>query len=113
MIFRELIYEIYKLDWKRGHIIFPQREVDALVDFYEDKNNGNIEADMSLPEYIEEYVYSGELYSSYDKFLENEYLDGSYVDYLIESYIGSDKQSTFREFYESDPVEFEFDEREE
>ena len=112
MNFRELFYEIYKLDWKRTHIIFPQREADALVDFYEDKKAGNIDENMSVADYIEEYGYSGELYASYDEFLENEYLDGGYMNYLVDSYIGQDKKQSFIEAYESDLVEFEFDNKE-
>ena len=112
MNFRKLIYELYKLDWKRSHIIFPQREADALIDYFEDINSGDIDENMTIAEYIEEFGYSGELYSSYDEFLESEYLDGRHINYLIESYVREEKRQGFFEFYESDLVEYDFEDRE-
>lgn len=103
MKFRELLYEIYKLDWKKTHIMVPQSEVDVLVDFYEDKNEGNITEDMTISEYIEEFGYQGNgLYACYEEFLEGEYTDGGYIDYLIEAYIAENKQAEFREMYETE-----------
>ncbi len=99
MKFRELLYEIYKIDWKRSHIIFPQREIDAIVDYYECRNNNEIDETTTIADYIEENGYSGELYSSFEEFLENEYTDGGYMEFLIENYISEPKQSSFKELY--------------
>ena len=99
MKFRELLYEIYKVDWKRSHIIFPQREIDVIVDFYEAKNEGDIDENMTIAEYIEDVGYSGELYVSFNEFLENEYTDGQYMNFLIEGYIAAHKQEDFKNAY--------------
>lgn len=81
----KLCYELYKVDWKRNHMITADREMDSIKNYYEDV------ADMAVPyftvsgdeytynDYLEEFGYDGELYICYEEFMENEYLEEDYI----------------------------------
>ena len=81
---RELCYELYKVDWKRDHMITADREMDSIKDYYEFllefDYNGNL---YTYDDYLEEFGYDGELYVCYEEFWDNEYLDEQYICSLL------------------------------
>lgn len=76
-----LCYELYKIDWKRSHMITADREADAIKDYYE----GLIDSDdaYTYEDYLNEFGYNGELYVCYEEFLEYEYLNYVYMHTLL------------------------------
>ena len=86
-----LCYELYKVDWKRRHMIMADREMDSIKDYYE------CVRDMTIPyftldgreytynDYLEEFGYDGELYVCYEEFLEVEYLEEDYICGLLDN----------------------------
>lgn len=78
----ELAYELYKVQWKKDHMITAEIEQDALKDYYE----GLVDFDgsYSFDDYIEEYGYlDGEIYACYEEFMDTEYLDEEYMKNLL------------------------------
>lgn len=83
MEIKELVYELYKGDWKINHGIFRQQEVNALKEYY--KQCQETESSCTFEEWLEEFGYCGELFVCKGEFLTNEYLDKSYVRRLLNS----------------------------
>ena len=79
---RKLCYELYKVDWKYTHMITAQREIDEIKNYYADLVDSDME--YTYNNYLEEFGYNGELYVSYDEFLDNEYLDEDYMRKLLD-----------------------------
>ncbi len=90
----KLCYELYKIDWKRSHGITHEIEMDNLRGYY----NYVIEfgndytyydfsdtKDYTYNDYLLEFGYNGELYSCYEEFCECEYLDFSYMVWLLDN----------------------------
>ena len=81
-----LCYELYKIDWKRSHMITPEIENDSVKDYYEYLITDNIdEEDYTYNDYIDEFGYNGELYVCFEEFWENEYLDEDYICGLLDN----------------------------
>lgn len=79
-----LCYELYKVDWKRNHMITADREMDSIKDYYE----GLVDMDdteYTYNDYLEEFGYDGELYVCYEEFLETEYLEDDYICGLLDN----------------------------
>lgn len=81
MNIRKLCYELYKLDWKRSHMITREIEMDSLKDYYENL----VDENYTYEDYIEEFGYDGELYACYEEFLEVEYLERGYIHSLLDN----------------------------
>lgn len=85
----KLCYELYKVDWKRNHMITADREMDSIKDYYaflmaEDDEDVNVFT-YTYNDYLEEFGYDGELYVCYEEFLETEYLEDDYICGLLKS----------------------------
>lgn len=80
---RKLCYELYKVDWKRDHMITTDIEMDSIKDYYEVLIE--YDADYTYEEYLNEFGYEGELYVCYEEFLDTEYQDISYIRYLLDN----------------------------
>lgn len=78
----ELGYELYKIDWIRR--ISAERQMDVVKNYYIETDKDFIK-EYSLDEYILDSGYSGEIYVCYEEFLDAEYLDESYMEYLFDS----------------------------
>lgn len=77
---RKLCYELYKIDWKKSHMITPEMEKDLVRNYYEEVVfSPDFDGDYSLEDYVFDYGYEGQLYACYDEFLGAEYLDKDYV----------------------------------
>ncbi len=81
MKIEDLVYELYKGDWKVHHGIFRQQEVDALKEYY--KYCQETEQPRTFEEWLEEFGYNGELFVCKEEFLNNEYQDEVYVKGLL------------------------------
>lgn len=72
----ELSYDLYKEDWIRNHIPFREYKKEyrkfMLDDNYE-----------TFDDYIEENGFRGEIYASFEEFVECEYNDEHYMEYLL------------------------------
>lgn len=79
---KKLCYELYKIDWKRSHLITSEREMDSVREYYEGLINND--TDDTYNEYLEERGYSGELYACYEEFLDAEYRDEEYICRLLD-----------------------------
>ena len=78
----DLCYEAYKANWMQR--ISWEREVDALLNYYEGFDNGDYTCDeYTFEDYIDEVGYDGELYVCKDEFLGAEFLDEDYINSLI------------------------------
>lgn len=79
----ELAYELYKLDWKKNHMITAEIEQDMLKDYYE--GLAEFDGSYTFDNYIEEFGYYGEIYACYDEFMDSEYIDTEYMDFLFDN----------------------------
>lgn len=77
-----LCYELYKLDWKRSHMITTEIEMDFLKDYYEGLADHE-DTEYTYEDYLEEFGYNGELYVCFEEFLETEYLEDDYMTRLL------------------------------
>lgn len=84
----QLCYELYKVDWKRRHMITADREMDTVKSYYETLIDGvsNYGSDDFLDDteytyddYLNDFGYDGELYVCYEEFWDNEYRDEDYI----------------------------------
>lgn len=80
---QELAYELYKVDWKQSHMITPEVEKDALMNYYEGLLSSDFDEEYTFEEYINEFGYSYEIYASYKEFCETEFLDKDYMRKLL------------------------------
>lgn len=85
----KLCYELYKVDWKRNHMITTDREMESIKDYYvflmaEDDEDVNVFT-YTYNDYLEEFGYGGELYVCYEEFLETEYLEDDYIYGLLDN----------------------------
>ena len=80
----KLCYELYKVDWKRNHIITTDRDMDSIKDYYDGLVDID-DAENTYNDYLEEFGYNGELYVCYEEFLENEYLEDDYICGLLDN----------------------------
>ena len=82
----KLCYELYKIDWKRSHMITADREMDSMKDYYESIKEFGYDGELyTYNDYIEEFGYDGELYVCYEEFLETEYLEDDYICGLLDN----------------------------
>lgn len=79
---RQLAYELYKIDWMRQ--ISPERQMDSLRQYYDDKKL--CPGDTSVyNDIIDEFGYDGDIYETFDEFLESKYLEADYMKALLNS----------------------------
>ena len=80
---RRLCYELYKVDWKKSHMITNEREMDSIRDYYANL----VDNDMvyTYNDYLEEFGYDGELYVCYEEFCDDEYYDKEYICSLLDN----------------------------
>lgn len=87
----KLCYELYKVDWKRNHMITADREMDSIKNYYEAVEDMSVPyftadgVEYSYKDYLEEFGYDGELYVCYEEFLETEYLEDDYICGLLDN----------------------------
>lgn len=82
---RKMCYELYKVDWKHSHMITREIEMDTIKDYFK----GLVDDDTAYTynDYLEEFGYSGgEIYASYEEFLDAEYQDDKYMCSLLDNY---------------------------
>lgn len=82
---KKLCYELYKIDWKHSHMITHEREMDSIKDYYQEVLTDNMGDIYSYENFLEKHGYSGELYVCFDEFCENEYLDETYMHFLLDN----------------------------
>lgn len=95
MTIKELCYELYKTDWMQR--ISADRQMDAWKNYYQDWDGRDNEACNFHDDYLSQNGYDGELYVSYDEFLESEYTDEEYIRQLL------DNEELFEEYKNSRP----------
>lgn len=77
---KEIFYSLYVLEWKRNHIS-NEREQRVREAYATALKEGEEYEDFS--DYLSENGYDGELYACKDEFLENEFLDQTYMHSII------------------------------
>ena len=82
MDFRQMAYELYKLDWMRR--ISTERQMDEVKNWYQECDRAFRE-EYTWEDWIEDNGYSGELYVCYDEFLGAEYFDREYMKALLDN----------------------------
>ena len=78
-----LCYELYKIDWVRTHIS-AIRELNSLKKYY--MNNNDLDYKNFMNSYNNELntvEYDGEMYVSFDEFIDNEFNDKEYIKSLL------------------------------
>ena len=88
---REYFYEVYKRDWINTHIS-NERYIGTMNEYYkEKKDNINYPDFPSFKDYIEENGFDfGEIYCSYDEFLDFEYLNTFFYNYAKDKVLSLD-----------------------
>ena len=85
---RSMAYKIYQFDWKAAHHITPEREIKMIKEYLEENRPESFSVatppDQTFDEFLKEMGYQGELYVCYEEFLENEYQDEGYIQYLFD-----------------------------
>ena len=85
---RKLCYELYKVDWKRNHMITAEIEMDNIKEYYESLNLGVSEygsdvkmddTEYTYDDFMSDFGYFGSCYASYEEFLETDYLEYDYI----------------------------------
>ena len=88
MNIKEIAYELYKIDWEQDHAISGSRKLSAYREYcdieVESLKEYHSRTYLSFEDYLEDHSYSGELYVCFNEFLEAEYLDVSYMQYLLQ-----------------------------
>ena len=79
---KRLCYELYKVDWKRSHMITAEREMDTIKDYFEGLVSS--EAEYPYAAYLCEFGYDGEFYACFQEFCDTEYLNADYMHSLLE-----------------------------
>lgn len=79
-----LCYELYKASWLRKHI--PEKILlKTIRDYYEGLlEDGSEASDASYESYLNDVGFSGEMYVSFNEFLEHEYLAKGYIWLLLD-----------------------------
>ena len=81
-----LCYELYKVDWKRNHMITADREMDSIKNYYEALADAGLdEESYAYHYYLAEFGYDGELYVCYEEFIETDYLEDDYICGLLDN----------------------------
>ncbi len=98
---RNLAYELYKQEWKQTHLS-SKRIRKSFCDCYAETKEAEKylygdEKPLSYEAYIEEYGYDGDIYSCYEEFLENEYLDHGY---MLDLFAGPNMKEEMMEYAE-------------
>ena len=88
---QKALYETYKTYWMRNHISIDQI-IKTINEFQQSRFDDEYE---NLEDFIADNGYDGQLYASFNEFLNNEYLDTDYMLSLIEN-------DTVREAYLED-----------
>ena len=78
----KLCYELYKLDWKRSHMITAEREMDSIKNYYEGLVD---DSEYTYNDYLEDFGYDGEIYVCYEEFCDMEYHDKRYMCALLDN----------------------------
>lgn len=75
-------YELYKLEWMKAHGYTVE---DVLRKAYEIMISDylDIEVEDDLLDAFDELGFNGEMYASYDEFIDNEYQDKNYMFKLL------------------------------
>lgn len=93
----KLCYELYKIDWMRR--ISADRQIYAYKDWYEKEYEPHVstihntytgEAEpyydgLTFENWIEEFGYDGNIYVSYEEFLDTEYQNEEYIRVLLDN----------------------------
>lgn len=79
-----MCYELYKLDWERRHIIFPEDRMMAVKDYYNYLNEEDYsESYFSYEDYLSIYGYGGRIFASFSEFCRSEYRNKDYIHGLL------------------------------
>lgn len=78
-MFKEFCYQLYKAKWLER--ISPECQLQTITTWFKEFSK-----ESSFEQYLDEYGYNGELYASFNEFLNNEYLDESIMRDLLDDY---------------------------
>lgn len=84
-MFKEFCYQVYKVKWMER--ISPEHQLNNIIEWF--KNHSHT---STYEEYLASYGFDGEIYASFEEFLNNEYLDEKIMrellnDYFFEKYL--------------------------
>ena len=79
----ELCYELHKLNWKQLHVK-SYGEASSIKEYYNVISEEGIDSDVyTYEDYIFEFGYGGSLYPCYAEFLDADYMDVDYIQWLL------------------------------
>lgn len=82
MNIKEIAYEKYKLDWMLAHNC-TIKDLIMEIQIYKDEIDSDLSLDSMFADWEFGYGFKGEIWASYNEFLETEFLDKSYMIYLL------------------------------
>lgn len=74
-------YELYKQDWLCKHVSV-ERQFSSMQEYYE-MDEEDRSAYENYDDYLFENGYGGEIYACFDEFLNAEFQDEGYMEYLL------------------------------
>ncbi len=79
----ELCYELYKVEWESRNVTSATK-ADNIKSYYENTEPEDRD-DYTYEDYLLEQGYDGMFYACYEEFLETEYLDKGYIEWLLDN----------------------------
>lgn len=106
----QIAYEKYQLDWMKNHNCSLEELINHLDSIWNESfsyDEGNISPGKAFATFEEDCGFNGSLYVCFDEFLNAEYTDSGYMEYLL----NEDEFSSYQEDIAKRKNEENLDER--
>lgn len=107
----QIAYEKYQLDWMKNHNCSLEELINHLDSIWNESfsyDEGNLSPGEAFATFEEDCGFNGSLYVCFDEFLNAEYTDSGYMEYLL----NEDEFSSYQEDIAKRKNEEDMDERE-
>lgn len=99
MSIKEKAYQLYKIDWLSSHgytLDDVLKKVWTIINHV----GFDIEVEADLLDAFEEVGFNGEIYACFDEFIDNEYQDNHYMEYLLGGTESNDYKAYIKDIQE-------------
>lgn len=106
----QIAYEKYQLDWMRNHNCSLEELINHMNDIYDEQfyyDGKNLSPKDAFAVFEDDYGFNGSLYVCFDEFINAEYTDSGYMEYLL----SEDEFSSYQEDIAKRKNEEDLDER--
>ena len=101
------LYQLYQMDWMMSHGYTMYDVMDAMTEFFQDEDNEvELVGLQSQADWFDKWLeegngFNGEIWASFDEFMDTEFKDAEYIHSLISS-LPSDQQQELEEWYSAE-----------